>query len=81
MSKVTLENMAEAAAQEAQAAPVPPGRTRNYKQMKDDKLRSCEVELAAGEGDAWDRCMNGGSGDPDADLELVTRLLQERGLA
>lgn len=79
MSKVTLENMAEAAAKESASAPRPAGRTRNYKQMSDAKLKRCWRELED-EGDAYQRCMNGGSGDPDADLELVARLLRERGL-
>lgn len=56
------------------------GRTRNYGAMGDEKLLRCLNELSEGEGDAYDRCLNGGSGDPAADLALVEDLVAERGL-
>lgn len=52
---------------------------RNYRAMK-DKLYSVYLELKAGPGhDAYDRCVQRGSGDPRADLAECERLLRERG--
>jgi ATP-dependent DNA ligase len=53
---------------------------RNYRAMK-DKLRSVYEELKAGPGhEAYDRCVERGSGDPRADLAECERLLRDRGL-
>lgn len=78
MGKITLENMGAEAAKVAADAPRPAGRRRNYKAMGDDNLVRAASELSAGEGDAYDRCLNGGSGDVEGDLELVNRLIRAR---
>ena len=52
---------------------------RNYQAMK-GKLMSVYQELQAGPGhEAFDRCIDRGSGDPRADLAECERLLKERG--
>lgn len=55
-------------------------RMRNYRAMREEKLRACHESLRARAGDAYDRCLSAGSGDPDADLAEVERLTRERGL-
>jgi len=55
-------------------------RTRNYKSMRDPKLLACLESLRSKSGDAYDRCINGGSGDPDADLTVCEQLAAERSL-
>ena len=66
----------------AAAAPAsgPSGRMRNYRAMGDEKLLKCLRELSAGSGDAYSRCLAGGSGDPATDLAVVEDLVAERGL-
>lgn len=54
-------------------------RMRNYRAMRDPKLRACMESLSAGRGDAYERCLQAGSGDPAADLAEVERLARERG--
>lgn len=55
------------------------GRMRNYSAMGVAKLEKCLRELQDGEGtDAYDRCMNGGSGDPDADIAKISNVLRAK---
>jgi ATP-dependent DNA ligase len=54
-------------------------RMRNYRAMKDDKLMRVMRELET-QGEAYQRCVESGSGEPDADLAVVQGLAQERGL-
>ena len=56
------------------------GRMRNYGAMGAEKLLHCIKELKGGYGDAYDRCMNGGSGDPAADLEVAIAAAEKKGL-
>jgi hypothetical protein len=53
---------------------------RNYRAMRDEKLRACRESLRAQSGDAYERCLSAGSGDPGADLAEIERLERERGL-
>jgi ATP-dependent DNA ligase len=53
---------------------------RNYKKMGDTKLATCIRELWAHEGDAYDRCLERGSGDPDGDLVVALDAAKGRGL-
>jgi ATP-dependent DNA ligase len=54
---------------------------RNYAAMKDEKLVRVYQELRAGPGhDAYERCVNRGSGDPRADIAEVEALMTSRGL-
>ena len=53
-------------------------RRRNYAAMTYEKLQECYDELARYDGDAYDRCVDSGSGDPDGDLEYVAELIEER---
>lgn len=55
-------------------------RMRNYRQMRDEKLLGCLADLEAGEGPAYDKCVHGGSGDPQRDLATVRAIVAERGL-
>jgi bifunctional non-homologous end joining protein LigD len=55
-------------------------RMRNYKSMGDAKLVGALTSLTTKSGDAYDRCLNGGSGDPSGDLSVVQALVAERGL-
>ncbi len=57
------------------------GRTRNYNAMGDAKLLQCIAELQAGGGDAYRRCMNRGSSEPEKDLEVARGLASKRGLS
>jgi bifunctional non-homologous end joining protein LigD len=54
---------------------------RNYKKMGDSKLMVCIGELRAGEGDAYQRCVERGSGDPTGDLAVALSVARERGLS
>jgi hypothetical protein len=54
---------------------------RNYEAMGDTKLKRCVAELKAGEGDAYDRCLERGSGDPAGDLTEALRAANQRGLS
>jgi ATP-dependent DNA ligase len=54
------------------------GRMRNYGAMKREKLERCLAELKAGVGDAHDRCLNGGSGNPQADIQVAEQVLREK---
>jgi ATP-dependent DNA ligase len=56
-------------------------RMRNYRAMRDEKLRACRESLRTRSGDAYERCVSAGSGNPDADLAEVERLAHERGLS
>lgn len=53
---------------------------RNYKAMADAKLETCIRELWAHEGDAYDRCLESGSGDPEGDLVVALDAAKSRGL-
>jgi ATP-dependent DNA ligase len=53
---------------------------RNYKAMGDTKLETCIRELWAHEGDAYDRCLESGSGDPDGDLLVALDAAKARHL-
>lgn len=60
--------------------PKPPTRRRrNYAAMNDKKLEAVIAELA-GKGEAYNRCLESGSGDPAMDLELALALARDRGL-
>ena len=48
--------------------------------MGDEKLLRSRVSLSARTGEAFDKCMNGGSADPAGDLALVESIIAERGL-
>lgn len=54
------------------------GRTRNYGAMGDAKLLAAYRSLRDKSGDAYDRCKHGGSGDPEADLELAGQIINSR---
>ncbi len=54
---------------------------RNYEAMGNAKLECCIRELRAGEGDAYDRCVEGGSGDPAGDLTAALAAASKRGLS
>jgi ATP-dependent DNA ligase len=56
-------------------------RMRNYRAMRDAKLHACRESLRARSGDAYERCVNAGSGDPNADLAEVEHLARERELS
>lgn len=53
---------------------------RNYKAMGDAKLETCIRQLWAHEGDAYDRCLESGSGDPEGDLIVALDAAKARGL-
>lgn len=55
-------------------------RMRNYRAMRDEKLHTCQESLRTQSGEAYERCLSAGSGNPDADLAEVERLARERGL-
>lgn len=57
-----------------------PGNTRNYRKMKDPKLLACRDSLRSGSGEAFQRCMETGSQNPAADLEIVLAEIARRGL-
>jgi len=54
---------------------------RNYQAMGDSKLMTCIRQLSAGEGDAYDRCVERGSGDPEGDLIAAQDVAKARGLS
>jgi len=57
-------------------------RRRSYEKMVDPKkLERCIAELRAQEGDAYDRCLERGSGDPAGDLAFALDVARERGLS
>lgn len=56
------------------------GRMRNYGAMGDAKLLRCIGELRSQKGDAYDRCVNGGSGTPEQDLAVAQEVALERDL-
>jgi ATP-dependent DNA ligase len=56
------------------------GRIRNYASMGDAKLLGAIADLEAGAGDAYDRCINTGSGDPAHDLAVARSAADRRGL-
>lgn len=68
--------------EQALAAAVAGGsrKRRNYEAMGDPKLKRCISELTAGEGDAYDRCLERGSADPAGDLTAARRAADKRGL-
>jgi ATP-dependent DNA ligase len=54
---------------------------RNYRAMGDGKLLTSIRQLRAGKGDAYDRCLERGSGDPAGDLQHALEIAGERGLS
>jgi hypothetical protein len=48
--------------------------------MGDSKLLDCRISLRENHGDAYERCVNSGSGDPGGDLRVVEQLVSDRGL-
>jgi bifunctional non-homologous end joining protein LigD len=54
---------------------------RNYQAMGDSKLLTCIRQLRAGEGDAYDRCIERGSGDPQGDHIAALDVANSRGLS
>lgn len=63
----------------ATATREPKRRMRNYAAMGDPKLLRVIDELAH-QGDAHERCLAAGSGDPEADLAVARKVAQDRGL-
>jgi ATP-dependent DNA ligase len=57
------------------------GKRRNYAAMGDSKLLACIGQLRAGEGDAYDRCLERGSEDPAGDLTEALRVADQRELS
>ncbi len=55
-------------------------RMRNYGQMGDEKLLACIESLRKGSGEAYEKCLNSGSGDPAKDLLAAEDKARERGL-
>ena len=53
---------------------------RNYQAMGDKKLLESIASLNLNAGDAYNRCMNGGSGDPASDLEYARAIATQRGI-
>lgn len=53
---------------------------RNYEAMGDANLRASVISLRAKEGDAYERCLERGSGDPAADLRAALKAAAKRGL-
>jgi ATP-dependent DNA ligase len=64
----------------ARAASDAPGKRRNYAQMKDPKLLESIESLRAKRGDAYERCLERGSQDPDGDLAYALKEAHRRGL-
>lgn len=66
----------------AQVVSPPAGnrRMRNYAQMGDAKLMAAIASLRAGEGEAYEKCMSIGSGEPARDLEVAERVAREKQL-
>jgi ATP-dependent DNA ligase len=66
----------------AKASPPPPTngqrRMRNYQAMGKPKLIASIDSLEKKEGEAYDKCMSIGSGDPDADLVVARRVAREK---
>ena len=58
-----------------------PGKPRNYRQMGDTKLLAAERSLETRSGDAYERCMENHSQDPDGDLQIVRAEIQRRELS
>jgi ATP-dependent DNA ligase len=57
-----------------------PGKPRNYRQMGDPKLLDAERSLETRTGDAYERCIEKHSQDPDGDLQIVRAEIHRRGL-
>ena len=55
-------------------------RIRNYKAMSDQKLSRSLRELMTRKGEAYKRCLEGGSGDPEGDLQVCMIEAKNRGL-
>jgi ATP-dependent DNA ligase len=55
-------------------------RRRSYEEMGDPKLATCVRQLRARQGDAYDRCVERGSGDPAGDLAYAEELARARRL-
>jgi ATP-dependent DNA ligase len=53
-------------------------RMRNYGQMLKPKLLASIDSLEKREGEAYDKCMSIGSGDPEADLAVARRVAREK---
>jgi hypothetical protein len=57
-----------------------PGKPRNYHQMGDKKLLAAETSLETRTGDAYEKCMEKHSQDPDGDLAIVRAEIKRRKL-
>lgn len=55
-------------------------RMRNYAAMNDAKLLRCIQSLRDGSGEAFDRCLSAGSGNPAADLKRAEELARAKQL-
>lgn len=66
----------------AQVVPPAKGKRwmRNYAQMGDTKLIASIESLRAGEGEAYEKCINVGSGEPARDLEVAERVARQKQL-
>lgn len=53
---------------------------RSYEKMGDDKLLTCISQLRTHTGDAYNRCLERGSGDPAGDLAFALAVAHKRGL-
>jgi hypothetical protein len=58
-----------------------PGRRRNYAAMKAPKLLTSIASLRSGSGDAYQKCMEKGSKDPDGDLTAALDAARRKGLS
>lgn len=67
-------------AQAHEAIKEPTRRMRNYGAMGDAKLLDSRSSLEMQAGEAYERCIDRGSGNPDADLAVVRQLCEEKGL-
>lgn len=56
------------------------GRIRNYRAMGNTKLMTACADLARNCGEAYDRCLASGSGEPFRDLLVATEAAVERNL-
>jgi ATP-dependent DNA ligase len=57
-----------------------PGKRRNYRRMKDPNLKDSIRSLRAGSGDAYERCLERGSKDPEGDLAVALEEAAKRKL-
>jgi hypothetical protein len=53
---------------------------RNYSAMGDEKLLRCIESLRERSGEAYERCISAGSGDPTKDLSITEGIAREKQL-